>query len=1061
MAGFNMGGLSDLTKKQVDMSFARSPLNNQELNLSSMERKKKPTGVLTDSEAAKAEKQTGKGTSQGVTGQVAAGATPMQGMAGNLGSFSTGIAAAVNEFLAGGGATDISAQMVGGFAPVFRDGKWVAGTGDQTMEVGAGQLAGIKSEELGGLREQLSPYMVDGRFKKFEDVVEKFGDTNQDGVISPEEQAEINRAFNIINQIRRLNTLRAGPEREALMMQLQSQDRDGLVSGIMEAMDTYDEMAGDGKGFNISGSGAKEFQVGDLLTMGTEDLAKEIEAAAFGRDSLFSGQMASEVRRKVDKSQEAYRLAGKEQEKVQNEIKRVADEWISGYQDRLTENRAKINETFLGAVQDIVADLDKVAAAEGNPAWVQRAKQWFIDTSKGNEEEGTDFASVMMAMVSGEFGLQPEVRAMFEKYLDQTLGGGEGQAALARSLNSLATKGYLETMNESGEMVRVPLTMNDKLYVSSIMADPNIVSMEKQAKIQALIDARTGSFGADLQTNSKLIGDLISSGELATATQTFRESLVTSLTTYKDSFTDMLYEKATSEGAADGNIAESMDQSAREYLDTLNRQAETARKELDKKAADVERDTQEISELIKAVGGQVAKGAEIIKGNYTKAIQGSIPQYTEAVSKYLAAIGQPAEPSTVQRYAELYSYLRTMYNLKRHGKGPAGNLYQQVYGYFDKLPVSGKYFENLVMNPTKLFSLQQHELDALQSSMFSQDFSQSFQQSEQFNALTDLGNRLNTNLDAAGKAKVDIISANREVDRLIALAGKDLATFSKDSADRMFQLAKQGQVMDLGDRSGVSAGDIDMSHGNILWVEDAHGAGDVTDVSGVGDGISSSDDRKGIDDILKQVAPAEQKTRKSAAVAMHAQAARDVAADFSKKTGREFVAEYVPERNVYVVTDKATGRKVSINPNPYIDIVSSSDDVMNVRNYVTMLVNKDGKDANWLQKAANYVRGLLTGEIQPGPLESAHYDKIIGQARQIMDEGRFDQSVVSGAAYLSPADLQKALTVFSPQPPKSSKGAKSPTQMDQVTATPTGFQSSVATSGQDPRKGGFTGVQNL
>ncbi len=1058
-----MGGLSDLTKKQVDMSFARSPLNNQEINLSSMERKKNKSGVLTDAEAAKEEK-VGSRQQQGATGATAAGVTPMQGMAGNLGSFSTAIAAEVNQFLTGGGAADISAQMAGGFASVYNEktGKWEAGTGDQTMQVGAGQLAGVKSEQLGGIKEQLSPYMVDGRFKNFEDVVEKFGDTNKDGVISPEEQAEINRAFNIINQIRRMRILQtkgmdARPEREALMMQLQSQDRDGLVSGIMEAMNTYESLIGEGKGFTISGAGSKEFSVGDVLAMGTEDLAKEIEAAAFGKDSLFSGQMAADLKGRVDKSQESYRLAGKEQERVQNEIKRVADEWLTGYEDKLEESRAKINETFLGAVQGIVADLDAMAAAEGNPEWVQRAKQWFIDTSKGNEDDETDFASVMLDMVNGKYGLQPEVRAIFEKYLDQTLGGGEGQAALARSLNSLATKGYLETMDESGEMVRVPLTVDDKLYISSIMADPNIVSMEKKAKIEQLIEIRSRSFGADLSQNTKLVTGLISSGELKTATELFRTSLVNSIKTYEDSFTDMMYEKAKSEGAE--NISANMAQSSQEFINTVNTQAETARKELAKKSADVERDTIEITNLIQAVGGQVAKGAEIIKNNYVNAIQGSIPQYTDAVNRYLAATGQPTDPATAARYAEIYAYLRTMYNLKRHGAGPAGNLYHQTFNYFDKLPVTGKYFEDLVMNPTKIFGLSSEALDGLKNSMYVQDYAQSFQQTEQYNSLVDLNGRLNTNLDAANKARVDVASANGLIDSLVNSASKDVATFSRDAADQMFELAKRGQVMDLGDKSGVTAGNIDQTHGNILWVEDTHGARDVTGVEGVGDGYAPIDDRVGIDEIMKEVAPAEQKTRKAAAVTFHSEVAKDLARDMSNKAGREIIIEYVPDRDVYVATDTATGRKVSMASSPFVTVFTSQVGFENVRNNLDAIRQADVDNRTVFQSMVANVAEWM-GMSNMGPQERAYWDARFGEARRLFDEGGEQQRDITPTSYLSQADISNALKAFNMPTGRSSTGAKTPTS-DKVTTTPTGFQSSVASSGQDPRKGGFTGVQNL
>jgi len=1039
MAGFNMGGLSDLSKKQVDMSFARSPANNQEINLSSMERKKKTPGVLTGPTAKEEEKaQTGTQTGQGVTGQTAAVATPFQGLSADLGSFNTRIAASVNAFLQGG-ASDLSAEMVGGFRPEYVNGQWVDGTGDQTMALGSGDLAGRKAEELGGLKEALSPYMVDGRFKKFEDVIEQFGDTNGDGTISPEEQANVNRAFYLVNQIRRLKSIAAGPEREALLMQLQQEDRDGLVTGIMEAMDTYEQLAGEsGKGMGISGAGAKEFQLGDVLTMGTEDLAAEIENAAYGKDSLFGGTMAADLQRQADFSSERYRLAGKEQARVQNEIKKVADEWLTGYQEQLEEQRDTINENFLSAVQGIVEDLDKVAEAEGNPEWVQRAKDWFIETSQGSAENGDDFASVLLDMVNGEYGLQPEVRAIFEKYLDQTLGGDSGQSSLARSLSMLADKGYLEVETEGGGMKRVPLTLKDKLYISQTMANKNLTTMDKQEKIRSLIETRTGAYGADLKQNTRVIKDLIGSGELETATNLFRSSLVNSLKTYKDSFTDQLYQEAKETGAVPGQVAEAMQEQAGAFMEGITTQAETAVGELDKKEADATRDIEEINGLMAATQEQLKKGTAIIKQNYINAIQGAIPQYAAAVTQYLTAANMPFDEATVGRYAELYSYLRVLYNLKRHGAGPAGDIYNQIHGYFDGLPVGGQYLDNLVTNPTAIFKMSSFELDALKNSMVVPRFQQSFKTTEQYNQLTDLYGRLAGNLEAANQAVGDIHAARTDLGRLVANANQDLATFSQESANQIFDLAKQGQTVDLGDATGVTTADIDATHGSIQWVEDPHTGENIADVAGVAPGFSPDEDRVGIEEITKNIPEAEKEMRKAASGAMHSRSAQEVARDFSEKMGREFTSVYDPDQNRYVVTDTATGRKVSVNPNPYIDIVTSADDVQNVRNYVSGLERADDSNKNWMQKLGSTVRQWVMGERTPGPLESAYSDRIFGEARRKLDEGKFEDSFRGGAAYLSPQEIDAAMQAFTaPTSHRSSTPTPSPSQ---TAASPTGAQ---------------------
>lgn len=190
--GLNVGGLSDLSPKQADMALARSPLNDQDLNLRSMKKKQEPAGVLTPETARREQQQqAGVQTQQGVTGQTAAATTPYQGIGSELGSFADRINAMTAEFLQSG-VSDISAQMVEGFGPQYGEEGWEPGPMDQPLALDASQAAEAKQRRLEELRSELSPYMVDGRFAQFDDVLEEFGDTDGDGVISPEEQASIN-----------------------------------------------------------------------------------------------------------------------------------------------------------------------------------------------------------------------------------------------------------------------------------------------------------------------------------------------------------------------------------------------------------------------------------------------------------------------------------------------------------------------------------------------------------------------------------------------------------------------------------------------------------------------------------------------------------------------------------------------------------------------------------------------------------------------------------------------------------------------------------------------------
>jgi len=794
----NLGGLQDLTDKQVDMAFARNPMNNNEMNLDSMERKRRSQGILsTDAYETEQQKQQNVQTQQ-ATGAAAIAATPFQGLQKNLGSFADRLGAAVAEITQQGGAGGLAVAQQGAYAPTWTGDGYVAAAGVPGITAGADALAGQKAEQIGELQGLVSPYMEGGEFKRFEDVLTNFADTNGDGILDAQERENLNRSFNIVNQIRRMRELPAGPEREALLMQLQSQDRDGLVSGILGAMDDYDALIGESRQGSIVGAGSKEYSVSDLLEMGTDDIAKEIENAALGKDSLFGGQYALNLKRTVDESAANYRAASREDALALNQIQDVAEEWLQEYKDQFEGQRENINKMFMNSVAGIVKDLDKIAETEGNPEWVSRAKQWFLDMAG---EKG-DFAEALFDMVTSEEGIDPQVRAIFENYLDKTLGGGEGQGTLLRAMRTLSEKGVLELPDEKGIVKRVPLTTNDKMSIAQIATDPELDSQEKQEKIRAIIEIRNSSFFKGLQENQEHIAGLIEGGDLEEASNLFRSSMVNSLQTFRDSFTSSLYE-TINQGE---NVPELIANAANEYKETITQSAEMANKRLAKIEADARRDIQEVNALRNQVGKQINLGITQVKSNFMNAVNEGIPYYMPSITKYAQFFNLPTDEGTLQKYAQAYSYLRTLRQLKQTGD----YLYTSASGNLKNL-------DPYIENPTLLFKLEPANLQALISSSNRLDFAGRFEQSESYKSLKNSMDILQRASHSASQAIRDIGQSRLEIANNVEMANKNFATIGKNAARAIFEAAKNGQIVDLGNTLGVT--DPSQIAARIKWIE--------------------------------------------------------------------------------------------------------------------------------------------------------------------------------------------------------------------------------------------------
>lgn len=654
------GGLSGLTKKQKDMTYARSPMNNQDINLSSMEQKE---GILSAPVAKeKMQEQQGVG---GLAQQTRTAATvnnpQIAGLKANLGTFATKLEGAINQYLQGGSVSSVNASLAGGGQPVYDPITKTWKVPDTNITA---NLTGVLGEKL-QQKEQIEQTYAPFRDKKFEDVLNRFADVNGDGVIDAQEQAFLSTSFGIVNALRRLEQLDPySPEAEALKMQLQMEDREGLVSGLQAAMDRYESVSG----MKIAGPEGEDKGLRDLVNMTSDQVLAELQKATEGATGLFSGEAATSLKRGFDEASRQYAGAATEDVEVRNRIKDAADSWLQEYEDSLESSRSAINEQFLGTAQGIIQDLEsekaKLALAGEDTKWIDQAKQWFVDLQSGVASGEKNIAVIIQELLSSEVGMAPEARQALKTWLGQTIGEDtQSQGEIAKLLQEVSNKGYMVTKDENGNTKRVLFTSADKQRIASILGDETLDATEKNDAIRQIIADRSGQLGKDLKKDADYVASLAKDGNFTTALTNFRNSMVTSLKSFKNAAVRDVYNKVIEAGVdpttlgADG-MKGVIEQRSAAMADSINKAADLAKTQIQKIIDDSTKDQKELRGFLTQLPGLRDQGVLAIKQGIERTVNDAVPKYQEAIKNaYIKAGRTPPANEVLADQARTYAYL--------------------------------------------------------------------------------------------------------------------------------------------------------------------------------------------------------------------------------------------------------------------------------------------------------------------------------------------------------------------------------------------------------------------
>lgn len=577
--------LSSLSPKQQDMAMARSPATGQEMNALNMERTAQNRQLDEQRKGIASRKiaeQQGRVSPAGQQGQAGGQATGQ--MQRNLSSFSNRIAAKMNQFASGGDVSKLAMDLPAELKPTW-DEATQSFTIPDIADIGydVSDIAKTKAEQIQAMQDAYSPYFEYNKIgdrtqvmaKSFSDTLKQFADLDNDGQISPQEQKYLDESFQIAEMLQRLEKLNPNSaEAEALRMQLEMLDDEGLVSGIDRALQQYKGIVGEeGKGPTMYGGlGQDEIDLEDIVNMSNADLEKELMKALTGQESFFGGDFATalnsnRLRTNLEKSLEF-------DTRTRTEMARAATEWSEGLDNTFQTYRDRINEGFKSVAEEkIPAYFEQVRGeliSRGeDTASLDAAMQWFDDISSGEQDAAT---AIWELLNDEETGLALDQKKVIADWIGQTTGdaGASTAGILSGVLDSLAQKGYVEVSrtNDKGEPenIVVEFSDNDRLKVAQIMGNDNMSNEQKSYAINHLVGQkireRIGAVG-----DYNKVADYFAEGNFDAGLDAFAESLVRSLNTFNQSATQHLYNKVMETRSSE--FTEDMPEGgdARDYVD--------------------------------------------------------------------------------------------------------------------------------------------------------------------------------------------------------------------------------------------------------------------------------------------------------------------------------------------------------------------------------------------------------------------------------------------------------------------------------------------------------------
>jgi hypothetical protein len=869
-------GLSDLTKQQDVMSRSFSPANNNRQNMQqdlSIQPEKSPL-VKAEDAAETQQRQTGQGqaSQQQRNVQSAAGIPEVQAMLGNLGIFNLQLNAGVNSFVNSAPFSSANAQLTAGGTPVFNQTTkmWELPQNAQVQSDTAG-LVGEKLGQQQTLREMAGDmFDENGRPKTFEQVLKKFGDKNGDGVIDAQEQLWLNQAFEIVNGIRRLrNEDPYSAQAEALRAQLASKDRNGMVSGLIQALDDYDEIVNK----RVTGAEADAYYLKDLLTMGQDKIEEEVQKALTASSGLFGSDYETYLQRELDKSAGEYQDAAEEDDTVMNTIKEVADAWLRMYEGEFRKAKDTLNSMFRGASDALVKDLDTMSKDPNQPGGkgIKQAMEWFVDTQTLVNIGSKEFGDIIFqALVDSPLG--SESKKIIKKWLGETIGYDTAEkGVLSALLDKIATTGYFWTEDANGNMSQVYLNAQQKMDVVRIINDPSLSDPDKVDQIEGMINAMSKGMGGRLEADLATVTTPIKSGSLAVGLNNWRGAMSESFAGFDESLVQAGY-GSTVQSIGRQNSPQLMqatiEQHAQKKLDEITAALNEVNKTVTELEAKVGGDMQLLQQNVARASELQAVGQSSVSQNYRSAfeqyrnyassvgsstVNGKPTTYIE--SAWVQSKGNATPPPNM---VAVYAPIQAARSMVQHLKGNSDPDLKDVYSVLLRDYFGGNEAEISRMITGDLFSPEVQASGTKAARAFqdpnfgaavfattrpaqalaqrSEENSQMLQQAQAKLAEAAAAKaRLQQSYNAAIQAlQTSTRGAKMEVAQAYNAAvdgnfGPLAANIGNETANRLFNMAIEGQIMPFTSMPKI---DIDglRKTGNISYVE----GGRRLDPSGLG-----------------------------------------------------------------------------------------------------------------------------------------------------------------------------------------------------------------------------------
>lgn len=621
-------GLSELTKQQDVMSRSFSPLNNNRLNMQEdLSIRPEKSGVVKAEEAQQTQTSVQGAPAvaqQQRTVQSSAGIPEVQAMLGNLGIFNLALTAGLNTFVNSAPFSSANAQLTAGGKPVFNaaTGQWEL---PEATEVQA-QTGGLVAEKLAQQQDlrAMAGDMFDeqGNAKSFEQVLRKFGDRNGDGQIDAQEQQWLNEAFSIVNSIRRLkNEDPYSANAEALRAQLAAKDKNGIVSGLLQAMDDYDKIVNK----RATGAEAEAYYLKDLLTMGQDKIEQEVQKALTASSGLFGSDYETYLMREVDKSAQEYQDAAEEDATVMQTIKEISDAWLRAYEGEFRKAKDTLNTMFRGSSDALKADLDALSQSDKEGAkGVKQAMEWFVDTQTLVNTGNKDFGDIIFqALVDSPLGATS--KRIIKKWLGETIGFDTAEkGVLSALLEKISTTGYFWTEDQYGNQVQVYLNPQQKMDVVRIMADTSKSEQQKIDEIEGFIRDMSKGMGGRLEADLSTVVTPIKSGKLATALGNWKGAMVESFRGFDDSLVQAGYTSTVNAMGRNNSpqvMQAAIEQHAQKKLDEITSSLNEINKGIGELEARVAADKTLLQNNIAHVNEVANKGREAVSVNWASGFE--------------------------------------------------------------------------------------------------------------------------------------------------------------------------------------------------------------------------------------------------------------------------------------------------------------------------------------------------------------------------------------------------------------------------------------------------------